>query len=104
MAIKDWEKAVALNPEDSEAYANIGTAWLIKKAYSNAISKFTKAIQLNPNYADAYLNRYIAYAKINQDNASLRDAKRFIQIALQQWNHQGTKFVNHDLFQYRALL
>lgn len=57
-AIKDYNKAIELNPSYFKAYNNraiIETTDLKKD--SAALMDFTKAVEINPDYADAYLGR-----------------------------------------------
>ena len=66
-AIKDFNKAIELNPNYSKAYYNRGnTKKDLANAYNNidyleeAIKDYNKAIELNPNNSEAYFNRYIS--------------------------------------------
>ena len=48
------EKAIALDPDSSEAHASRGLAMFINEAYAEAEREFEKAIELNPNLFEAY--------------------------------------------------
>jgi len=48
------EKAIALDPDSSEAHASHGLALHINKEYAEAEREFEKAIELNPNLFEAY--------------------------------------------------
>ena len=65
MAIADSDQAIALNPDDADAYTHRGLAYVSKGAFDAAIQDFTKAIALNPEHAGAYTNRGNAYAYKN---------------------------------------
>ena len=56
-AIKNFDKAIKLNPDYAEAYNNRGVAKGSLKKYVKAIEDFDHAIKLNPDYADAYCLR-----------------------------------------------
>ena len=48
------EKAIALDPDSSEARASHGLAVFINEEYAEAEQEFEKAIELNPNLYEAY--------------------------------------------------
>ena len=48
------EKAIALDPDSSEARASRGLAMFINEEYAEAEREFEKAIELNPNLFEAY--------------------------------------------------
>ena len=75
-AIKDYSKAIELNPISAEAYNNRGTAYRELKQWERAIEDYNKAIELNPNYTEAYWNRGIAYPETGQYDESVRDMKK----------------------------
>ena len=55
-AIKDYNKAIELVPNDSEVYLNRGASKGYLKEYESSINDFNKAIELNPNANDVYFN------------------------------------------------
>ena len=71
-AVRDFSKAIELNPEYATAYNNRGFAYMKLSKYNEAIIDFDKAIELNSKYATAYNNREIAYNKLN-DKESIID-------------------------------
>ena len=56
------EKAIALDPDCSEARASHGLAMFINGEYSEAEQEFTKSIELNPNLFEAYYYFGLAYS------------------------------------------
>ncbi len=56
-AIKDYNKAIRLNPIYSNAYNNRGNLQQTCGKLTEAKKDYDKAIELNPNYASAYYNR-----------------------------------------------
>ena len=62
-AIKNFDRAIDLNPNDASAYGNRGTAYGQKGDYEEAIADYTQAIGLNPNDATAHYNRGITYGQ-----------------------------------------
>ena len=56
-AIKDYDKAIELNPNDIDAYYNRGIARSDLGDHNSAIEDYDKVIELKPYYANAYNNR-----------------------------------------------
>ena len=56
------EKAIALDPDSSEARASRGLAMFINEDYAEAEREFEKAIELNPNLFEAYYYFGLAYS------------------------------------------
>ncbi|MBT9438251.1 MAG: tetratricopeptide repeat protein, partial [Desulfobacterales bacterium] len=65
-AIEDYNKAIALDPNNAEAYNNRGVAYAFLNQYERAIADYNKAIALDPNFAMAYDNREIARSKLEE--------------------------------------
>ena len=72
-AIKDYDKALELNPDYANAYYNRGVAKGKLGDYKGAIEDFDKAIALNPNYADAYYNRGLARRDLGDHKGAEED-------------------------------
>mgnify|MGYP001213596356 CR=1 FL=1 len=53
LAIADANKTLELNPNNDEAYYNIGRVYLEMKKYEDAMAKFDKAIAINPAHGKA---------------------------------------------------
>ena len=61
LAIADYNKTIALNPDEAQAYHSRGYTYYVKGAYDLAIADYNKTIALNPDEAQAYYNRGNAY-------------------------------------------
>ncbi len=59
-AIKDYDKAIEIDPENAMAYNNRGNVKQYLRDLQGAIQDYDKAIEIDPNYATAYNNRGIA--------------------------------------------
>jgi tetratricopeptide (TPR) repeat protein len=60
-ARKNYEKAIKLNPQYSEAINNLGTVYYARKSFKKAISYYRRALKLSPNSASVYSNLGTAY-------------------------------------------
>ncbi|MDB5977084.1 MAG: tetratricopeptide repeat protein [Nevskia sp.] len=56
-ALRDFDQAIAIAPEESWIYSFRGLMQGQRLAYAQAIADFTRAIELDPKNAAAYLNR-----------------------------------------------
>ena len=74
-AIKDFDKAIELNPNLAEAYNNRGLVYGKLGNLQQAIKDFDKAIELNPKYAEAYCWRGIAYVILYNRNQATNDLR-----------------------------
>ena len=63
-AMKDYDKAIELNPNYSGAYNNRGNLRGDMGDVEGAMKDYDKAIELNPNYSKAYSNRAECYRRL----------------------------------------
>lgn len=88
-AIKDYDKAIKLNPEFVEAYCNRGIAKVAVGVYAGAIKDFDKAIEINPKYVDAYDSRGIAKERLSDLEGAMKDhdaaIKLYPEVRVQTW-------------------
>ena len=77
-AIQNYDKAIALKPDDAEAYYNRGVTYGEKDEQARAIQDYDKAIALKPDYAEAYTNRGIAYGKKGDHARAIQDYDKTI--------------------------
>ena len=66
--IEDYNKALDLDPNYTEAYYNRGLAKDELQDYEGAIEDYNKALDLDPNDTYAYNNRELALQKLNEQN------------------------------------
>lgn len=79
-ALNSYNKALALNPRDIDAYYSRGDVYDEKGDYDQAIRDYTKAIELNPQYAEAYYNRGFAYDKKGDYGQAIGDYSKVIEL------------------------
>jgi len=60
-ALIDFIQATEPDPKLADAFANLGTFWIVREAADGALEAFNKAIEINPDFALAYNGRGCAY-------------------------------------------
>jgi len=60
-ALKNYSKAISLNPKIAQVYNNRGLVYYFMKDFPKAESNFEKAIELDPKLSMAYNNKAIIY-------------------------------------------
>lgn len=56
-----YEKALELDPKDSEAWNNMGIDLGLLGRYDEALTAFNNAVELNDSYAEAWYNMGVIY-------------------------------------------
>jgi tetratricopeptide (TPR) repeat protein len=69
----DFNKALYLDPNLSDAYLNRGITKTDMRDYEGAISDFNMTLNLDDQSGEAYYYRGSAYSKINKQEAALKD-------------------------------
>ena len=92
-AIADYDSAIRLNPDDTDAYNNRGIAKSDLGQHFAAIADFDSAIRLNPDYAYAYLNRGMAKYRLGQYFDAIADFDSAIRLKpdyAKAYNNRGS--------------
>ena len=93
-AIKDFDEAIRLEPQNAVAYFNRGTAYLYLgladlaseklehalEAFVEVLANYDQAISLDPEYADAYGSRGAAYVYLEKYELAIQDYTEAIRI------------------------
>jgi tetratricopeptide (TPR) repeat protein len=79
-AIKDFDKAIALNPKYEWAYYGRGIAKNLNKEYGAAIADYDTAIMLNQQFAEAYSGRGNSEGRLNENKKAMEDFNKAIEI------------------------
>ena len=79
-AIADLDWAIAINPQDADAYCNRGNVKNKMGDYTGAITDIDRAIAINPKTAKAYSNRGITKDKLGDLKGAIADFDRAIAI------------------------
>ena len=79
-AIKDYDKAIELNPKKSNYYYNRALAYSKQNDYDKAIRDLNQSIRLDPKFAAAYNNRGVAYERKGDYKRAIEDYDEAIRI------------------------
>jgi tetratricopeptide (TPR) repeat protein len=96
-AIKNYGRAIELEPYHYKAYFNRGVMHERKQDYQNAIADYTRTIIIKPNYDKAYSNRGFIYKLINDQEKALADYNKAIELNPRNENalsNRGTLYKN----------
>jgi tetratricopeptide (TPR) repeat protein len=87
-ALRDFNRAIALNPTYYEAYYNRGIVFEKSGRLDRALQEYDEAIALNPLYQEAYFNRGMVFEKTGQRDEAIRNFKRVL--ALDPSNYEAS--------------
>ncbi len=65
-SLKDFQKAVQLDPKNHRAFNGLGYAYRKMGDYNKALDNYSTALQLSPNFPDAIEYRAEAYLGLNR--------------------------------------
>lgn len=88
-AVREFTKAINLEPNYRLAYYNRGWVFYTKSEYERAIKDFNAALTLNPNDSNSYYNRGLCYYSIRE----IDQAKQDFQMACDLGDKDGCKKV-----------
>jgi len=77
-ALKEFDKAVQLVPDDPRALALKGKALTKLGRHSEALPSLSRAIELDPNLTETRMDRAAAYSLMNNPEAALQDLQSAI--------------------------
>ncbi|MEA1969465.1 MAG: tetratricopeptide repeat protein [Thermodesulfobacteriota bacterium] len=80
LAIKDFEKAVSLDPKLKGIYSNLGSAWHYKKEYKKAIACYDREISNRPDQFITCFNRALSWLGLNQYDNALNDLDQALEL------------------------
>ncbi|BAZ14288.1 TPR repeat-containing serine/threonine protein kinase [Calothrix sp. NIES-4071] len=79
-AFSDFNKAIALKPDNASAYNYRGNANIERGSMQDAIKDYTKAIEINPEYASAYYNRGLVLTDLGKVTEAISDFEKAAQL------------------------
>ena len=80
LAIINYNQAITLNPNYTEAYFNKGICLSNINKKEEAISVYNKVVELNANHIEAYLQRSYCYYSIGKVREAYSDANKVIEL------------------------
>jgi protein O-mannosyl-transferase len=98
-ALKDFNKAIELNPAYASAYNNRGNIYISKNRYDEALKDYNKAIGLKPDYADAYNDRGNLFMNENKYKEAINDYIKAIELKPDfafTYNNRGLAFMSEN--------
>jgi tetratricopeptide (TPR) repeat protein len=79
-SIKDYDKAIKLNPKYTDAYYNRATSKIYIKDYKGAIADYNRAIELRPDFLNAFTNRGVAKLNSKDLKGAVQDFDSAIKL------------------------
>lgn len=79
-AVKDYEKAVALNDSFPEALSNLGYCQRNLGNYTKALESYDRALKLKPDFAEAIEYRGVAYLWLGRKDEAKSEYERLLKI------------------------
>ncbi|MBF2761772.1 MAG: hypothetical protein ISN28_16180 [Ectothiorhodospiraceae bacterium AqS1] len=91
-AILDFDKAIDINQNDSDAYSNRGFAKGLLGNHQEAITDFSKSIELDSNSIFAYMNRGVSRNFLGEYKNAISDFDKSIKLSpydSKAYNYRG---------------
>jgi len=91
-AIKSYDQALQIKPDNRQAWNNRGKAIVNLDRYEEAITSYDKALQIEPNYAPAWSNRGNALRNLGRYEEAIESYDKALQIEPTYhlaWNNRG---------------
>ena len=79
-ALKDFNQAIKLNPNNVNAYMNRGIVYTQLEQHQKALEDYNHAIELDPKYAQIYVNRGALYSYLGHHQRALEDFNQAINL------------------------
>ncbi len=77
-------KAVAINPNDADAYLQLGILAFTERRYTEAIELYTKALRADPQEAEAHYRLGVAYDRIGNTTEARQQFQMHDQLVAEQ--------------------
>ncbi len=101
-ALRDYNKALEIEPKFSKAYNNRGGLMRTLKKYEEAISDFNKAIELQPDYTIAFNNRGLLMNITRRYDQAISDYSKAISLKkdyAEAYSNRGIAYRNAGKFE-----
>jgi cytochrome c-type biogenesis protein CcmH/NrfG len=97
--IRSLEKETSQNPENVEAWIQLGNLYFDTNQFQKAIRAYKKSLELNPNNSDVWTDLGVMYRRSGQPNGAIEAFEKAIEI---DPKHETSRFnkgvvLMHDL-------
>jgi len=79
-AIREYQKALGINPKLVPAYSGIGMAYAMLEKYAEATTAQQKALELQPNFAKAHAGLGLVYLRQHQTTLALEHYRQAVTL------------------------
>lgn len=99
--IKNYKKALNLDPAYAKAWFGLGLSYLDLEEYENAVESLQKGLQVNPSNANMWSNLGVAYLYANQNKDALIAFHKSVNIqpSYTAWARMGELYFYKDDFE-----
>jgi tetratricopeptide (TPR) repeat protein len=80
LAIKSYKDSIGLNPNNSDAYYNLGLSYYKKRLFNDAKIIFLKSLELNPENSSSYVCLGNIEYQFGNKNKAIQNYKKAIEI------------------------
>ena len=94
-ALKDFNRALELDPSDALAYEGRGDSYQILQQHEDALADYDRAFSLDQRTASILVGRGCAYRDLGRHDEAFADFARAIEMGPQEWAVQA--FANRGL-------
>ncbi|HEX6750823.1 MAG TPA: tetratricopeptide repeat protein [Longimicrobium sp.] len=101
LALKAYDDALALNPDDAEVWHDRGTVLGLLGRFEEALNSFERALLLSPQMCSAWVNRGVSLSFLDRNAEALESFDRALVLdanATQAWSNRG--IILADLARY----
>ncbi|MGH1396192.1 MAG: tetratricopeptide repeat protein, partial [Trichormus sp.] len=97
LALADFNKAIAINPQDADFYISRGNVYYDQKKWELALADYNKGIAINPQIAQAYHNRGLLYSETKDKQKAIEDLQQAAKLYYSQNNNAAYQDVMNIL-------
>jgi tetratricopeptide (TPR) repeat protein len=100
-AIKDYNKAIEIKPDYTEAYNNRANSYFDLEEFDKAISDYTSLIKFIPGNYYAYFNRANAYSQLFKYDSAVVDYTKAIELKpdfANAYYNRGNKYYGMSMY------
>ena len=80
VAIKNYKKAIFIEPKFAEAWTNLANAYGMQSEYNNALQAFDKAISIDPIYGKALFGKAITLRNLGREEEAVDLANHILEM------------------------